>query len=64
MSPDDMLNAAKAGNERFQSGKHASRDALKDQKATASGQHPQAIVLHRFKGGTRDSHGPWYRRLL
>ena len=45
MSPDDVFNAAKAGNERFQSGKHASRDALKDQKATASGQHPEAIVL-------------------
>ena len=45
MSPDDVLNVAKAGNERFQSGKHASRDDLKDQKATASGQHPEAIVL-------------------
>jgi hypothetical protein len=29
MSPDDVFNAAKAGNERFQSGKHASRDALR-----------------------------------
>lgn len=45
MSPDDVFNAAKAGNERFQSGKHAARDALKDQQATASGQHPEAIVL-------------------
>jgi carbonic anhydrase len=45
MSPNDVLNAAKAGNERFQSGKHASRDALKDQKTTASGQHPEAVVL-------------------
>src|ERR1700731_669675 len=45
MSPDDVLDAAKAGNERFQTGKPQSRNALKDEKATASGQHPEAIVL-------------------
>ena len=45
MSPYYVLNAAKAGNERFQTGKPQSRNALKDEKATASGQHPEAIVL-------------------
>lgn len=45
MTPDEIIARAKKGNERFLSGKRKERDLLREQKNTAKGQRPAAIVL-------------------
>ena len=45
MSPEQIIAAAKRGNERFRSGVRKSRNYLNEQKASASGQYPAAVPL-------------------
>ncbi len=45
ITPDEIIARGKKGNERFLSGKRKDRDLLQEQKNTAKGQHPAAIVL-------------------
>jgi carbonic anhydrase len=45
MTPQTALADLKAGNGRFVSGHPAKRDLAADVRATASGQHPRAVVL-------------------
>ena len=45
MSPDQIIAAAKRGNERFRSGVRKNRNYLNEQKAGASGQYPAAVLL-------------------
>jgi carbonic anhydrase len=45
MTPDEIIQQMKAGNERFRSGKPQHRDLMREAKATAKGQYPAAIVF-------------------
>lgn len=45
ITPDEIIARGKKGNERFRSGKRKERDLLREQKSTAKGQTPAAIVL-------------------
>jgi carbonic anhydrase len=45
MTPDEVIQHMKAGNERFRSGKPQHRDLMSEAKATAKGQYPAAIVF-------------------
>jgi len=45
MTPDRIIEEIKKGNERFRSGKMTARDYVSQQRATASGQYPAAVVL-------------------
>ena len=45
MSPSQVLDELKKGNERFRAGKMVSRDYLAEQRASASGQYPAAVIL-------------------
>ncbi len=45
MSPDWILEAMKRGNERFRSGRRMPRNYLSEQKASAGGQFPAAMIL-------------------
>jgi carbonic anhydrase len=45
MTPDEILAALKRGNKNFSKGLRTSRNYLNDQKATAKGQYPAAVVL-------------------
>jgi carbonic anhydrase len=45
LTPEEILAEAKRGNDRFRTGQRASRDFLAEQKATAMGQYPAAVVL-------------------
>jgi len=45
MTPDEIIQQMKAGNERFRSGKPHRRDLMREAKATAKGQYPAAIVF-------------------
>ena len=53
LTPAQVLESLRLGNERFASGKTKSRDMLHDQRTTAAGQYPHAIVLSCV-----DSRGP------
>jgi carbonic anhydrase len=53
MTPDEVIQHMKAGNERFRSGKPQHRDLMSEAKATAKGQYPAAIVF-----GCVDSRAP------
>jgi carbonic anhydrase len=53
MTPAEVVAELKKGNERFRSGKTVTRDYLAEQKATAAGQYPAAVVL-----GCIDSRAP------
>jgi carbonic anhydrase len=44
-TPEDVIAAMKRGNERFRSGTRKNRDYLREQKASAKGQFPVAILL-------------------
>jgi len=44
-TPGEVLEKLKRGNERFASGKLQPRDMLHDQRTTAAGQHPKAVIL-------------------
>jgi carbonic anhydrase len=45
MTPDQVIDAMKRGNERFRQGKRVTRSFLNEQKASASGQFPAAVIL-------------------
>jgi carbonic anhydrase len=45
LSPDDILALMKTGNKRFYSGKREDRDVLAQQRASAKGQYPAAVLL-------------------
>jgi carbonic anhydrase len=45
LTPAQVLESLRLGNERFASGKLAPRDMLHDQQITAAGQYPHAIIL-------------------
>jgi carbonic anhydrase len=45
MSPSQVIDELKKGNERFRSGKMAQRDYLAEQRASAAGQYPAAVIL-------------------
>jgi carbonic anhydrase len=45
MTPDEVLQLMKDGNRRFRQGRREARDFLAQQKATAKGQHPAAVLL-------------------
>src|ERR1700745_4216786 len=53
LTPDEIIQQMKAGNERFRSGKTQHRDLMREAKATAKGQYPAAIVF-----GCVDSRAP------
>jgi carbonic anhydrase len=53
MTPDQVIAELKKGNERFRSGKATAHDYVGQQKSTAAGQYPAAIVL-----GCVDSRAP------
>jgi carbonic anhydrase len=45
LTPDDILALMKEGNKRFYTGKRKERNLLAQQRASAKGQHPAAILL-------------------
>jgi carbonic anhydrase len=45
LTPAQVLEDLRKGNERFASGKTAARDMLHDQRITAAGQYPHAVIL-------------------
>jgi carbonic anhydrase len=45
LSPDDILALMKKGNKRFYSGKREDRNVLAQQRASAKGQYPAAVLL-------------------
>jgi carbonic anhydrase len=45
MTPEDIIAAMKRGNERFRKGERKDRNYLREQKASASGQYPAAVIL-------------------
>ena len=53
LTPAEIIQQMKAGNERFRSGKPRHRDLMSEAKATAKGQYPAAIVF-----GCIDSRAP------
>jgi carbonic anhydrase len=53
LRPQEIVEFAKAGNQRFLSDQRRDRDYLHDQRETAAGQHPAAAVL-----GCIDSRAP------
>jgi carbonic anhydrase len=45
MTPEDIIAAMKRGNERFRKGERKDRNYLREQRASAKGQYPAAIIL-------------------
>ena len=45
LTPDAILAGLKQGNERFRAGKPTSRNYLKEQQTSASGQYPSTVIL-------------------
>lgn len=45
LTPDDVVAMIKAGNKRFRLGKESPHDFLAQQKASATGQYPAAVIL-------------------
>jgi carbonic anhydrase len=45
MTPAEILEAMKRGNERFRAGDRHERSYLAEQRASATGQHPMAVIL-------------------
>src|ERR1700704_2750804 len=45
LTPDDILALMKKGNKRFYTGKREDRDVLAQQRASAKGQYPAAVLL-------------------
>jgi len=45
MTPDEIIQQMKAGNERFRSGKPQHRDLMREVKATTKAQYPAAVVF-------------------
>ena len=53
LNPDEIVARAKAGNERFRTGRKKHRDLLVELQKTAGGQSPAAVIL-----GCIDSRAP------
>jgi carbonic anhydrase len=45
MTPDEIIQAMKKGNERFRLGRKTAQDYLAQQRASAKGQYPAAVIL-------------------
>jgi carbonic anhydrase len=45
LSPDQILELMRKGNDRFARGERKNRDYLREQRASAAGQHPAAVLL-------------------
>jgi carbonic anhydrase len=45
MTPSQVIDELKKGNERFRAGKMASRDYLAEKRSGAAGQYPAAVIL-------------------
>lgn len=45
LTPDQIVETMKKGNKRFRSGERKDRNYLREQKASASGQYPAAVLL-------------------
>jgi carbonic anhydrase len=45
MTPEQIIEKMKRGNERFRNGERKARNYLSEQKASASGQYPAAVLL-------------------
>jgi carbonic anhydrase len=45
LTPDQIIEAMKQGNERFRAGKMSPHDYLAQKRATAAGQYPAAVIL-------------------
>ena len=45
LTPDEIIELMKQGNQRFRLGKESPHDYLAQQKASASGQYPAAVIL-------------------
>jgi carbonic anhydrase len=45
MTPDEIIAKMKSGNARFRRGEASRRDFLAEQRASAKGQHPAAVIL-------------------
>ncbi len=45
MTPEDIIAAMKRGNERFRKGERKDRNYLAEQRASAKGQYPAAVIL-------------------
>ena len=45
LTPDQVIEAMKQGNERFRAGKMSPHDYLAQKRATAAGQYPAAVIL-------------------
>ena len=45
LTPDEIIEMMKRGNERFRSGKKSTQDFLAQQRASAAGQYPAAVIL-------------------
>jgi carbonic anhydrase len=45
MTPSQVMDELKKGNERFRSGKMAARDYLAEKRSSAAGQYPAAVIL-------------------
>jgi len=45
MTPEQIIEAMKEGNERFRRGERKNRNYLREQKASAKGQYPAAVLL-------------------
>src|SRR6185437_6590848 len=45
LTPDQIIQAMKKGNKRFRSGERKERNYLREQRASAKGQYPAAVLL-------------------
>jgi len=45
MTPDQVIEELKQGNERFRAGKMTARNYLAEQRSSATGQYPAAVIL-------------------
>jgi carbonic anhydrase len=45
MTPEDIIARMKRGNERFRKGERKDRNYLREQRASAEGQYPMAVIL-------------------
>jgi carbonic anhydrase len=45
LSPEDIIAVMRKGNERFARGERKQRDYIREQRASAGGQHPAAVIL-------------------
>ncbi|MBX3359735.1 MAG: hypothetical protein KF745_15045 [Phycisphaeraceae bacterium] len=45
LTPEEIIARMKAGNERFRSGRLQTRDFLREQRESAAGQYPKAVIL-------------------